>query len=120
VKNLKLLVVEDDESIRSCWEVIFSQRGWEVVSVGTVSEGLAALEPAPDYLILDLSLPDGGGEAILRKVRDENLQTRVAVTTGDNDAARLRDIKELHPEAFFRKPLNVVDVWWEGERGKAG
>ncbi len=50
-----LLVVEDDESVRAVWDTLFSQRGWNVISVGTVAEGLASLDPPPDYLILDLS-----------------------------------------------------------------
>lgn len=116
----RLLVVEDDALARSCWEVIFSQRGWEVVTAGTVAEGLARLDPAPDYLILDLSLPDGGGEAILRKVREANLKTRVAVTTGSGDHARLREVRELKPEALFRKPISVVKLWCEGELARAG
>jgi len=89
----RLLVVEDDDSIRTSWDVIFSQRGWDVVTAGTVAEGLSLLDPVPDYLILDLSLPDGDGEMILRKVREENLKTRVAVTSGDTNPLRLRVVR---------------------------
>ena len=82
------------------WEVVFSVRGWEVTVARTLSEGLAALDPPPDYLILDLKLPDGGGEAILHKVRDAKLKTRVAVTTGSDDPRQLSEVKGLEPEAF--------------------
>src|SRR4051812_2028306 len=62
----RLLIVEDDASLREVWEVIFRCRGWDVTSASTVAEGLALLDPPPDYLILDLGLPDAGGEIILR------------------------------------------------------
>jgi len=68
-------------------------------------------ELRPDYLILDLLLPDEGGEVILRRVRDAGLKTRVAVTTGTDNAEQLREVKALKPEALFEKPVNVADVW---------
>ena len=36
----------------------------------------------PDCMILDLMLPDGEGEAVLREVRERHLRTHVAVCTG--------------------------------------
>ena len=107
----KLLIVEDDPAMQTVWDVVFSQRGWDVAIASTVAEGLASLDPPPDYLILDLMLPDGGGEAILRRVRDAKLKTRVAVTTGTDDPAQLRLARSLEPEALFEKPINVADVW---------
>ena len=118
--NPTLLVVEDDEMSRRAWKSIFSRRGWDVTAVGTVAEALTLLDPAPDFLILDLSLADGDGEAILGKVRDENLRTRVAVTTGTCDGARLRDVRGLNPDALLEKPISVVDLWCEGELTRAG
>jgi len=116
----KLLIVEDDCAMRTVWEVIFGRRGWDVAVATTLAEGLASLDPPPDYLILDLLLPDGGGEAILRKVRDERLTTRVAVTTAAQDPHLLRLVKQLCPEALFEKPINIADVWREGTSTGAG
>lgn len=109
----RLLVVEDDQASRTVWETVFGQRGWEVILAGTVAEGLVALDPAPDYLILDLHLPDGNGETILRKIREGDLKTRVAVTTGLDDVDRLGQVHDLGPDALLEKPVNVVDVWRE-------
>jgi len=108
------LIVEDDPSTQNVWQALFSRRGWEVAVASTVSEGLALLGTAPDYLILDLGLPDGDGEAILRKVRDDNLRTRVAVTTGAVDPLKLSELENLEPEALFVKPADISDVWREG------
>ena len=118
--NPTLLVVEDDEMSRRAWKSIISRRGWDVTAVGTVAEALTLLDPAPDFLILDLSLADGDGEAILGKVRDDNLKSRVAVTTGTCDVARLREVRGLNPEAVLEKPISVVDLWCEGELTRAG
>lgn len=114
----KLLIVEDDRSMRTVWQLVFSQRGWDVTVASTLAEGLACLDPPPDYLILDLRLPDGGGEEILRRVKAARLQTRVAVTTGSDDAGQLKAAKSLMPEAWFEKPINIADVWKDGSMNK--
>src|SRR5436305_15252315 len=111
MSKLRLLIVEDDRSLRRVWLEVFARRGWEVAAANTVADGLALLEPVPDYLILDLFLPDGGGEAILRKVRADNLKTRVTVLTGVDDVSRLGTVRQLRPEALFLKPIDVSDVW---------
>jgi two-component system response regulator RegA len=118
--KFRLLIVEDDGSIRRVWHEIFNRRGWDVAAADTVAEGLALLEPAPDFLILDLSLPDGCGEVILRKVREDNLRTRVTVMTGVDDVARLRRVRQLRPEALLRKPIDVADVFREGQLASSG
>ena len=107
----KLLIVEDDAAMREVWATIFGSRGWDVAVAATVAEGLELLDHAPDYLILDLALPDGSGGDILRRVRGRNLKTRVAVTTAEDDPERLREIEALRPEAIFEKSVHIADVW---------
>ena len=109
----KLLVIEDDDAMQSVWRIVFAGRGWIVTVASSVAEGLALLDPPPDFVILDLALPDGGGEAILRRIREAGLKTRVAITTGTNDPDQLRTVEDLGPEAAFRKPVDVADVWRE-------
>jgi len=109
----KLLVIEDDDAMQAVWQIIFAGRGWDVVVAASVAEGLMLLDPPPDFLILDLALPDGGGEVILRRIRDASLAIRVAVTTGTTDPDQLRLVEALGPEAVFHKPVNVADVWRE-------
>jgi len=105
-----LLVVEDDSSTRNALRRIFIHKGWRVLVASNVAEGMAQLEPPPDCVILDLMLPDAGGEVILRKIRDDRLPTRVAVCTGTHDPARLKEVAELAPDALLRKPIELDDI----------
>jgi DNA-binding response OmpR family regulator len=118
VSGSRVLIVEDDALIGKVWHEIFTRRGWEVAAVGTVAEALAALDPAPDFLILDLSLPDGSGETILRKIREDRLKTRVTVMTGTTSSALLARVKQLNPDALFEKPIDVADILREGLRAE--
>ena len=80
-----------------------------------VSGGLAALDPPPDCIVLDLKMPDGQGEAILRKVRANGLPIRVVVvTTGVSDPARLAEVAGLHPDAMIQR---LSGNWFSPRRG---
>jgi CheY-like chemotaxis protein len=110
MNGYRLLVVEDDTSSGDVLRRLFANRGW-VVSVATsISEALASLNPPPHCIVLDLILPDGGGEEVLRTVRESDLPTRVAVCTGTNDPVRLAMVKGLAPEALFPKPICFDDL----------
>jgi DNA-binding NtrC family response regulator len=106
-----MLVVEDDANTRTALRRIFALRGWTVRSAATVAEGLRALDPTPDCLILDLSLPDGNGERILDAVASRGLATRILVISGVSDAARLKQVEERYrPAAVFLKPVNLEQI----------
>ena len=76
MEKRRVLIVEDDAMSLRAWETVFGRRGWEVQLAGSVAEAMEMLDPAPDYLILDLRLPDGSGKVILRRVRKDGLKTR--------------------------------------------
>jgi DNA-binding response OmpR family regulator len=105
-----LLLVEDHDATRRILAKLLQRKGYEVRTAATVSEGLDSLDPEPDCLILDLMLPDGEGEAVLRRVRDRGLRTRVVVTTATGDEARLERVRRLGPAALLRKPIEVEEV----------
>ena len=102
-----LLVVEDDPATRNALRKIFQLKGWKVRVASTVAEGMAQLEPPPDCVILDLMLPDAGGEVLLRKIREDRMPTRVAVCTGTHDPVRLRAVASLGPDALLKKPIEL-------------
>jgi DNA-binding NarL/FixJ family response regulator len=108
----RILLVEDHAETRHMLRRILALTltDWEVTEAATVEEGLAQLDPPPDCVLLDLELPDGPGEAILRKVRQDHLQTRVVVNTGTNDEARLGAVSDLKPAAVLQKPLDSTGL----------
>jgi DNA-binding NarL/FixJ family response regulator len=104
----RMLLVEDHAGTRTLLRRMLALclPGWEIDEAATLAEGLARLDPPPECLVLDLGLPDGGVEMILRKVRDERLPTRVVVHTGMEDPSRLGAVAGLGPNALFKKPLD--------------
>lgn len=107
-----LMIVEDDPASRSSLGSIFSRRGWAICSVSTLSEALAFLDHGldPDCLVLDLTLPDGNGEEVLRRVRRDGLKTRVAVCTGNQDQETLNSVRSLNPNGLLVKPIDLGEL----------
>ena len=102
----RVLIVEDHDGMRMALCGLFRKIGWEVVGAGTLAEGLAALDSPQDCAVVDLHLPDGEGEAIVRKVKEGHLPTCVTVIcTGTGDEARIRAVQALGPNALLRKPV---------------
>jgi DNA-binding response OmpR family regulator len=109
-----LLLVEDDRPTYTALRSLFTRRGWDVTIAITVSQAIAALScPAdarPDAVILDLMLPDGHGEEVLRHIRALRLPTRVVITTGLHDEQRLAQLQSLHPAAILQKPIDLAHL----------
>lgn len=106
----RVLIVEDHEGTRKALRGIFLRRGYCVDTATTVAEALERLDPAPSCIVLDLMLPDGKGETILEKVRQENLPSRVAVCTGSLDSSRLAAVQRLKPQALLHKPVDFNEL----------
>jgi DNA-binding NarL/FixJ family response regulator len=57
---------------------------------------------------MDLMLPDGDGETVLKRVRQRGLQTRVIVCAATFDRARMDPVAGLGPDAILQKPIDIV------------
>ncbi len=103
----RLLIVDDDAYTRNALKNLFARRGWKVDLASTVAEGLATLDDAHRCVILDLNLPDGGGEAVLIEVRRRASRTMVAVCSATVNAHRIATVQGLRPELLLYKPIDM-------------
>lgn len=112
-------MVEDDAASRTALRYLLNHHGWRASEAATVSHGLELLQALrPDILILDLMLPDGDGIEILKLIRTSGLKVRVAVLTGVGDPDVLDAVRQLVPNAVFRKPVSIPALmeWLEQAR----
>ena len=66
----KVLLVEDERTIRSFMQAILTANGYDVLMAGTGAMANTMIAShCPDIIILDLGLPDMDGMTILRNVR---------------------------------------------------
>ena len=109
---IRVLVVEDDPSVRGLLHTLLSAEGYEVA---TASDGLAGLVKAasqpPALVLLDLMMPDLGGVRVLEEMRDdpELVDIPVIVVTGKIDAVPgMREL--LGDDNVFLKPFAVSEL----------
>jgi ActR/RegA family two-component response regulator len=106
----QILIIDRDTPARERLRGHLARRGWSVALAGTVAEAKGRLNPPPQCILLELTLADGPGEAVLRQVVEDNLPTRVILCTGASDPIRLARAARLGPEAVFGKPTDVEEV----------
>ena len=105
----KILIVEDEQSLRMSLQDTFSAEGFEVFAASNGEEGLKlALEKSPDIILLDLLMPKMDGMTMLRKIRSENAWGKnvpVIILTNltADDEKRMKDITELEPTYYLEK-----------------
>jgi CheY-like chemotaxis protein len=105
-----VLVVEDDKATRGAMVQLLRHHGFSVQSAGTVAEAMTRITSYPDYILLDLMLPDGNGGEILEWLRDNAPDTPVSVLTGCGDAHVLDLVEKLGPTALLQKPIDFMEI----------
>ena len=117
---MRILVVEDQDSIRRMIEALVQARGYQVMaaSSGVKALDLASVEP-PDLVLLDLTMPGQfDGFEVCRRLRAE-AATRsipiIVITALDDDGARTR-ATEAGANAFYTKPFSPIALLKEIER----
>lgn len=105
----RVLVCEDDPSIRKMLSTILSRRQLEVVSVSDGVETIARLVDPFDGIILDLMMPTKSGYDVLDHLQKTNprlLQRTIVVTA---HAAVTRQPLQIPVAALFVKPFDIVE-----------
>lgn len=108
----KILIVEDDETLRGLISRNLAARGHDVLEANTALEALNQLQAgSPDLLLLDINLPDQSGWQVLRQIDGKDIPT-VIISAVRVSQARLDEFKPL---AYLPKPfpldalLRIVD-----------
>jgi len=103
----QLLVIEDDERIRTALIRALRDRGHAVTSAGTALAGLQqAVEDRPDLVVLDLGLPDLDGRELLRMLRAVSSVPVVVATARDDDDSVVQAL-DAGADDYVLKPFRA-------------
>ena len=84
----KLLVADDERSMRELLELVFKREGHQVTAVSNGREALDAMQKASfDLLITDVKMPDVGGIELLRSAREQAPEMMVIMIAWFREAA---------------------------------
>lgn len=111
---VRVLIIEDEESVRAVLCETFSAAGHIVTEAATGLQAIARLEDATDgkfdLIISDLGLPEVSGLHIARWVREHVPDTVFILVTGWPDMVTAEDHEECRFDAVIKKPFDVLDV----------
>jgi len=106
----KILVVDDEEDVRTFLITVFEDAGAEVLSASDGNEAIAmAREHQPDLISLDLSMPGKDGVETFVELRrtDETMEIPVCVVTGHPEFRQvIYDRPVSPPEGYLGKPVD--------------
>jgi two-component system KDP operon response regulator KdpE len=106
----QLLVIEDDERIRTALIRALRDRGHVVTSAGTALAGLQlAVEERPDLVVLDLGLPDLDGRELLRMLRAVSTVPVVVATARDDDDSVVQAL-DAGADDYVLKPFRAEQL----------
>ncbi len=101
-----ILVIDDDTSIRSTFEWLLSDAGYEVITAENYSEALEKIdETAFDMIFMDVILGKESGIEILREIRKRKIVIPVIMMTDDPSAESAAESFDLGAYGHFSKPL---------------
>jgi DNA-binding response OmpR family regulator len=104
------LIIEDERKLRDLLRSYLERDGLSVVTAGTGAEGLAlAGSCAPDLIVLDLGLPDIGGETIAAEVRRAMPTPIIMLTARAEERDRIRGL-ELGADDYVTKPFSPREL----------
>jgi len=106
-----LLVVDDEPNILTCFRRAFRSDDLRVVTAETVEEGLRLAEAErPDVTVLDLSLPDGCGLDLFRRLRERDPKCHVLFITAHGSTDTVIQAMKEGAYDYLLKPLELADV----------
>ena len=111
IRDMKILLVDDDEWIRDSLSLFFEAEGCELITFETAEEGLEAVKHiAYDIVISDYKLPGMDGLEFLRRVKEKQPNAFEILITAYANGEILKEAKMLGVKDIIPKPFSSEDV----------
>jgi len=109
----RIVIVEDDESIRRLIEVALSSHGYTPVGFGSAEEALPVIEDAPPALaIFDIMMDGMDGIEAVRKIRESKTIRHIPVimlTARDTELDKVVGL-DAGADDYITKPFSVLEL----------
>ena len=107
----RILVVDDEESIREFFEIMLKREGYQVL---TASNGIEALETlnkqSADLIISDIQMPEMSGMEFLSKVKERDPDTVMIMITAFASTETAVEAMKLGAYDYIQKPFKIDEV----------
>lgn len=110
----KILIIDDDETIRSVFNRFLTGKGYEVVVAADGRQGLRSLEEQPvDLVITDIMMPETDGLEVVMAIRGKEFDIPVIAISGGMHAMPMDFLpmaKKFGAREVLYKPVELDDL----------
>ncbi|MBN2407730.1 MAG: response regulator [Elusimicrobia bacterium] len=105
--NIKILIADDDESLRTTLKLILLEENYDVIVVGDGKEAISVIEKEfVNIAILDYRLPDSNGIELASEIKDINRDIQVIILTGKASVESAVEALKKDVYDYLTKPVN--------------
>lgn len=112
MRNPRILIVDDESTLRTALFRVFDRKGYQVVTASRIEEArqLSPAEQPLDLAIIDLSLPDGHGLDLLTTLKQVHPQVEVIILTGNASIEMAVKATQTGAFHFMTKPFSIEEL----------
>jgi two-component system nitrogen regulation response regulator NtrX len=101
----KVLIIDDEEDIRSALKMIFEYEGYECVLAANGEAGVKiAARESPDLILLDIKMPQMDGMEVLKRLKGEGEEAPIVILSGHGTVQTAVEATKLGAFDFIEKP----------------
>ncbi len=107
---MRLLLVEDDKTIALGLEYSLTQEGFEVTICYNAESALRKIQEVQfDIALLDITLPDGNGFDICRKLKEKDDTPVIFITARDDEGSVVMGL-DIGADDYITKPFRIREL----------
>ncbi|MCR9199191.1 MAG: response regulator [Planctomycetaceae bacterium] len=113
-ESMKVLLVDDEPSVRESASLLLQERDFEVVAAASGEEGLRIFRENPDQInlaILDISLPGMNGHEVATKLLSEMPELPIVMMSGFSEETVAEEIVARPTVTFLKKPFRSQGLY---------
>lgn len=111
MKQLNVMVVDDEPGIRDLFRDVIAMRGHRAICASNGTEALEMLQADQvDVVFLDIRMPNGDGISTLKHIRTLKPMPKVVMITGDGNREAVDEAMGLGSMLCLMKPFSIRDV----------
>lgn len=107
---LKVLVIDDEPPIRKLLRMGLATQGYQVIDAPNAKVALEQMAQKPDFVILDLGLPDMQGLELLRALREKNEAVPIVVLSSRADESAKVQALDFGADDYITKPFGINEL----------
>ncbi len=109
-QDLRVLVVEDEESIQQTLSAVLPSAGYRVYQVRSGKEALRKVRSVePDLILLDLGLPDMDGKEAIRQLRKRPIAPIIVISVSDAESEKITCL-DTGAHDYLTKPFTIPEL----------